>query len=251
MSIPKVHKLFQKTLFGVFSLFGIIGLSTSALCVYTVDTHLSEEYENNSRDFAKTIADSSVDILLNRDLATLQSLIDQFVEIDGIDYIYIRDETGTFLAHTFVPGIPEVILESDPANTDAVERNLTGMGDFMEVGSPIILAEVGGTVHVGMDTGLVALKIQRAIGQQIYLISTVFIVGVFAAVWFVNLAARPLGELLGYAVALAKDGPKAPPDDKLLRRNDEAGQLARLLLHCAGFKDGEREGSVLAPGKAR
>ena len=75
----KVQKLFQKTLFGVFSLFGLIGLSTSVLNVYTVDTHLSEEYVSNSRDIAKTIADSSVDILLNRDLAALQSLIDQFV----------------------------------------------------------------------------------------------------------------------------------------------------------------------------
>ena len=61
----KVRKLFQKTLFGVFFLFGFIGLSTSILCVWTVDTHLSQEYESNSRDIAKTIADSSVDILLN------------------------------------------------------------------------------------------------------------------------------------------------------------------------------------------
>lgn len=250
MPIPKVQKLFQKTLFGVFSLFGLIGVSTSVLCVYTVDTHLSAEYESNSKDIAKTIADSSMDILLNRDLATLQSLIDQFVEIQGINYIYITDETGTFLAHTFVPGIPEEILQSDPLNTDTVQRSLPGMGDFVEVGSPI-LAGVGGAVHVGMDTGLVALKIQRAIGQQIYLISIVFVVGVFAAIWLINLAARPLGELLAYAVSLASDGEKAVPSEGLLRRNDEAGHLARLLLHCAGFTDADNERGLAAPGEAR
>ena len=172
----KVRKLFQKTLFGVFFLFGFIGLSTSILCVWTVDTHLSQEYESNSRDIAKTIADSSVDILLNRNLATLQSLIDQFVEIQGIEYIYIADETGEFLAHTFVPGIPEEILAGDTSNTGTVERSLPGMGDFVEVGSPI-LAGVAGTVHVGMDTGLIALKVQRAIGQQVYLFWVVFVVG--------------------------------------------------------------------------
>lgn len=250
MPTPKVQKLFQKTLFGVYSLFGLIGLSTAVLCVYTVDTHLSAEYESNSRDIAKTIADSSVDILLNRDLATLQSLIDQFVEIQGISYIYITDETGTFMAHTFVPGIPEVVRQGDPSNMATVERNLPGMGDFVEVGSPI-LAGVGGTVHVGMDTGLVALKIQRAIGQQIYLISIVFVVGVFAAIWFINLAARPLGELLAYAVALVRDGEKAPPADDLVRRNDEAGQLARLLLHIAGFRDANNERGLAAPGQAQ
>ncbi len=234
----KVQKLFQKTLFGVFSLFGFIGLSTSILCVYTVDTHLSEEYVANSRNIAKTIADSSVDILLNRDLAALQSLIDQFVEIQGIKYIYITDETGEFLAHTFVPGIPEEVLASDPSATDPVERSLPSMGDFVEVGSPI-LTGLGGTVHVGMDTGLIALKIQRAIGQQVYLICTVFVIGVFAALWFVNLAAKPLGDLLAYAVALARNG-EDEPDAKILDRGDEVGQLARLFLYFAQVREASR-----------
>ncbi len=233
----KVQKLFQKTKFGVFALFGIISLSTSVLCVYTVDTHLSEEYENNSENIAKTIADSSVDILLNRDLAALQSLIDQFVEIQSIRYIYITDESGEFLAHTFVPGIPEEIRRSDPFHTAAVERSLPGMGDFVEVGSPI-LAGIAGTVHVGMDTGLIALKIQRAIGQQIYLISIILVVGVLAAIWFVNLAAKPLGDLLGYAVDRAR-GEEGASDDKLLSRDDEVGHLARLFLYVS--ERGERE----------
>lgn len=226
----RIRRLFQKTLFGVFGLFGFIGVATASLAVYTVDTQLTQEYVSNSRDIAKTIADSSVDILLNRDLSALQSLIDQFVEIQGIKYIYITDESGEFLAHTFVPGIPAEIRASDPFNMETVERSLPGMGDFVEVGSPI-LAGVAGTVHVGMDTGLIALKIQRAIGQQVYLFSIILVVGVFAAIWLVNLAAKPLGALLGYAVDMARDG-KAD-DDNLLARDDEAGHLARLFLYVA------------------
>ena len=114
----KIQKLFQRTRFGIFAVFGGIVLSTSALCLYTVDTQLSAEYEINSRNIAKTVADSSVDILLNRDLATLQSLVDQFVEIQGIRYIYITSETGEYLAHTFVPGIPDEILQSDHRSTE-------------------------------------------------------------------------------------------------------------------------------------
>ena len=166
----------------------------------------------------------------------MQSLIDQFVEIQGIKYIYITDEAGEFLAHTFVPGIPAEIRASDPFNMETVERSLPGMGDFVEVGSPI-LAGVAGTVHVGMDTGLIALKIQRAIGQQVYLFSLILVAGIFAAIWLVNLAAKPLGALLGYAVDVARDeGDEAPTDDKLLGRDDEVGPLARLFLHVAGRK---------------
>ena len=215
-------------MFGIFFLFGLIGVSTSILCIYTVDIHLSKEYESNSKGIAKTIADASVDIILNRDLSALQSLIDQFVEIQGISYIYITSESSEFLAHTFVPRIPEEIRNSDSFSTAAIERSLPGMGDFVEVSSPI-LTGVAGSVHIGMDMGLIVLKIQRAIGQQVYLISIIFVVGVFAAIWFVNLAAKPIERLLAYAVGLACDD-GAATDDRLLARNDEIGERARLFL---------------------
>ena len=238
----KVRKLFRRTQFGIFLLFGSIALSTSALCVYTVDTHLSEEYESNSKAIAQVIADASVDIMLNRDLSALQSLVDQFLQIQGIKYIYITDESGEFLAHTFVPGIPAEIQAGDPLDMTPIERSLPGMGDFVEVGSPI-LAGVAGAVHVGMDTSLVALKIQRAIGQQAYLISSIFVLGVFATVWFVNLAAKPLGQLLAYAVHLASGigrGEEPEPGTEfgeLLERDDESGQLARLFQYFSSTAD--------------
>ena len=241
----KIHRLFQKTRFGIFAVFGLIVLSTSVLCIYTVDTELSAEYETNTRNIAKTVADSSVGILLNRDLASLQSLVDQFLEIQGIRYIYITSESGEFLAHTFVPGIPEEILQGEHASTEPVERNLPGMGDFIEVGSPI-LAGVAGTVHVGMDLDVVALKIQRAIGQQVYLICVILVLGVLASIWFVNLAAKPLGELLAYAVELARDGEREDLAERdILGRDDEVGHLARLFLHVArqGDERGPRTGA--------
>ena len=87
----KIQKLFQKTRFGIFALFGLIVLSTSILCIYTVDTQLSAEYETNTRNIAKTIADASVDILLNRNLATLQSMIDH-VRGDSGDSLHLHHE---------------------------------------------------------------------------------------------------------------------------------------------------------------
>lgn len=254
MSMPKLFsmpRLFRKTLFGVFFLFGVIGVSTSLLSIYAVDTHLSKEYEANSKGIAKTIADASVNILLNSNLTALQSLIDQFIEIQGVSYIYITSETGEILAHTFVPGIPEEIKAGDVNSTTTVERSLPGMGDFIEVGSPI-LAGVAGTVRIGMDTGLIALKIQRAIGQQIYLICIIFVVGVFAAIWFVNYAAKPVDGLLNFAVGLAReqssDGAKS---QELLARNDEAGDLARLFLHFSRPTDGHGTGPQSGPDRSK
>jgi sensor histidine kinase regulating citrate/malate metabolism len=232
----KVAKLFQKTMFGIFLLFGMIALSTSALCIYTVDKQLSEEYEANSRAIAQTIANSSMDIILNRDMSTLQSLIDQFKEIQGIKYIYIVDEEGEILAHTFVPGIPKEILASDRLSLETVQRQLPGFGEFIEVSSPI-LDGIAGAVYVGMDKGLIILKIQTAIGRQIYLISIIFILSIVGSFLLVNLAAKPLGRLGGYAMHLAAPGAptalKAEEIQALLERDDEVGQLARLFLYVS------------------
>ena len=235
-----IQKLFRKPLFGIFLLFGFIAVSTSWVCIATVDSQLSEEYVSNSRGIAQTIADASVDIILNRDLSALQSLIDQFVEIQGISYIYIVNEADEFLAHTFVPGIPEEILASDPSNTETVDRQLFGADSYVEVGSSI-LAGVAGTVHIGMDKSVVTLKIQQAVGRQMYLISSIFVVGIIAAIMLMNLAAKPVEGLLDYAVQLAREqkGEQAA-HNALLERDDEAGQLARLFLYFAKVVDPER-----------
>jgi len=235
-----VRKLFRKTRFGFFSLFGLVVLAISFLSIRAVSRELRDEYISNSRSIAKNIADSSVDILLNRNLATLQSLIDQFVEIQSIRYIYITSDTGEFLAHTFIPGIPDQILASDPSATEPVERSIMGMGDFVEVGSPI-LSGVAGTVHVGMDLEQLGLKIQRAVGQQLYLLCIILVVGVLASIWLVNLASKPLTDLLTYVVQLARArAGDESPDDAILVRDDEVGDMARLIQYVAtGPEDSE------------
>lgn len=235
----KVAKLLQRTMFSIFMLFGLVALSTTALCVYTVDKQLSSQYEANSTAIAQTIANSSTDIMLNRDMSTLQSLIDQFKEIQGVKYLYITNEDGEIIAHTFVPGIPKEIAAAKKQTSGAVDRRLPGFGEFIEVSSPI-LDGIAGAAHVGMDKGLIALKIQTAIGQQIYLISIIFIIGIVGSFVLLNLVARPLHRLTGYATHLA--APAAPNTltpteiDTLLRRTDEVGQLARLVLHLSNQK---------------
>ena len=238
----RITKLFQKTVFGIIGLFALIGISTSILSIQAVDNHLFNEYVTASKSIARTIADSSVDIMLNRDLSSLQSLIDQFVEIQNISYIYITNEDGEFLAHTFVPGLPQAILESDVNQTETVKRSIQGQGDFVEVASPI-LTGVAGVVHIGSDLNLVSLKIQAAIGSQIYLISIVFFVGIFAAIWFVHFAAGPITNLRKFAVDLARDEKDENTDgNKLLERKDEVGDLARLLQYFSTVKDPKKLG---------
>jgi hypothetical protein len=236
----KTVKLFRGSLFGIYLLFGLIAVSTSALCIYTVNKQLSREYAVNSVAISHAIAHASEAVLQTRDVSSLQALLDQNHEIQGISYLYVTDEHGDFIAHTFVPEVPAEIFAEHGKRLDAVERNLNGIGEVIEVGSPI-LEGLAGSVHVGMDESMVALKIRSAVGKQVYLISILFILSIAVSFWLMNRAAAPLHRLADYARQVAGLQPKALTEEEvaaLLGRNDEAGELARLYRHLANSQSG-------------
>src|SRR5215813_2853314 len=53
----RIARFYQKTLFGVFAMIGLIVALTSALYVNTVDRQLTGDFLNNSRTIARSIAD--------------------------------------------------------------------------------------------------------------------------------------------------------------------------------------------------
>lgn len=243
----KITRLFQWTIFGVIGLFGVIGFTNAVVTITAIDQDLTRETRENSQSIAKAIADSNVDILLNNDLSTLQSRIDQMLSLLGLNgYIYITDEHNEIIAHTFVPHIPEQISDSNEV-TSIIERTLKGKGDFIEVSHPI-LAGVGGNVHIGVDQSNVSLMIQKAMGNQIWPMAMIFIVAIVLGIFLVNLASRPIQQLLHYAVALAKkEKVDEPQNEKLLERKDEAGDLARLYQYFALVADPNRSGIDTKP----
>ena len=92
----RIARLYQKTMFGVFAIIGLIVALTSALYVYTVDRQLTGDFLKNSRAIARSIANSNVDLIVHRNYSALQSIIDQFVEISSISYVFVVDEKGPF-----------------------------------------------------------------------------------------------------------------------------------------------------------
>jgi len=185
----RIARFYQKTLFGVFAMIGLIVAFTSALYVYTVDRQLTGDFLKNSRAIARSIADSNVDLIVHRNYSALQSIIDQFVEISSISYVFVVDEKGVIIAHTFVPGVPDEILADYKDGKDVYDRTLAGLGNFSEVTAGI-LAGKAGHVHVGMDNDYIALQVQTAIGKEVYLLSIILIVSVLASYGLMYLVCR-------------------------------------------------------------
>jgi len=234
----RIARFYQKALFGMFALMGLIVASTSALFVYTVDRQLTDDFLKNSRTIARSIADSNIDVIVNHNYSALESIIDQFVEISGISYVFVVDEKGGIVAHTFVPGVPAEIAADYKDAKDAYDRALKGLGNFSEVTADIIAGEAG-HVHVGMDKGYIALQIQTAIGKEVNLLSIIFVVSVLVCYGLMYQVSRPLDHLRSYALhSLSRGKQVSLPDPsqvkRLLERTDEVGELGRITRWASG-----------------
>ncbi len=206
----RIAHFYQKTLFGMFALMGLIVASTSALYVYTIDRQLNDELQKNSRAIARSVADSNIDLIVDRNYSALQSVIDQYVEIPGISYVYVVDDHGDIIAHTFVPGVPDAITADYRGGRAVYDRVLPGMGRFTEVTAGI-LAGVAGSVHVGVDKGYIALQVQTAIGKQVYLLTIVFVVSILVSFGLMYQVSRPLHDLRNHAWHAFSEGDRGEP----------------------------------------
>ena len=144
----KSSVLFLKTLAGILFLFGIVILVTSIFFGLTINELATREYKSKGSSIASSIASSSVETLLNQNAETLQSIIDQFLEIEGVSYVYILDDQNEIVAHTFAPYIPvqivqlyeqkedETIIQREKVKIEDI--HIAEMGDIMDISSPIL-----------------------------------------------------------------------------------------------------------------
>ena len=236
-------RLFTKTLILIVILFAVIATAISILSARNLDSSLTAEYESKGQAIAQGIADSSTEILLNRNLATVQAIIDQFIEISGVAYVFVSDAEGEIVAHTFAPAIPAelrtlvtpyerhgVIAELITSQVEIEEQ-----GNYIHVAAPI-LAGVAGFVHVGMDLGYIEQQIWSVVIKQQLLMLAIFILVVGIAYFSVNRIVRPITELASYTQSIAAHdfevGLDIPGEIQRLQdtHKDEIGELAESFI---------------------
>lgn len=236
--------LFTKTLVLVVALFGIIATATSILSGWNLYRNLTQEYQSKGVAIAKSIADSSVEMMLNADVSMIQSVVDQFTEIEGVSYVIVFDGHGAAISHTFVPAVPDHVKElqrrtrTHAVSAAAAINNLSveGTDDFLDVALPI-LAGVAGYVHVGMDKSLIRARIWSAVATQQGLMFAIFLASVLLAYILVNRISRPLKQLALHAGKLATQDfskPETDPSDIAhlpANSHDEVGELAKSFIN--------------------
>jgi len=182
-------KFSYKILISILLLLGTIVLSTSLFLGYQNYTQLAEEFKSKGKAIAKSISDASTEILLTRDVATVQAIIDQFLEIKGVSYVFVQNAEGEIISHTFVPSVPAVFLKDTVIPTsDAIivnELSIMGLGSVIDIASPILAGQVG-LVHVGMDKDLIISAARTTIIKGQLVILSLFILSLAIAYFLIK-----------------------------------------------------------------
>lgn len=226
----RMSKLLQKTLIGIVFLFAVIFLTISIFSGWHLYNNLTEEYKSKATAIASSIASSSVETILNLDSATVQALIDQYLDIEGVSYVFVTDVNGEIISHTFVPSIPPEIIEISKVHKEGIrDVKIKGFGDFLNIVAPITEGAIG-FVHVGMDKNSINKKMWSVLSKQLGLILIIFLLSVALAYFMVNRISQPLNLLTEYAKKLLKHDFSARVE---IKSQDEIGLLANTMQTMA------------------
>jgi len=204
MAEVKGMSLFKKTGLLAFCLFGIISTLASALTAWTLYERMTQEYISKGSAIATSIAGASQEILLVRDAATVQSMIDQYLEIEGVSYVFVVDGDRLLVSHTFVPEMPRQLRGLEGAKHEQVvtELDLPDTGSVIDICVPILVG-VAGYVHVGMDKELIMGYFWEVVIEMQALLFSIFWVCVGILYLVTRRISRPLHHLTEYARKLA------------------------------------------------
>ena len=247
--------LLPKIILFLFAALVPLAAITWYVSVQTLRQKMTEEFTSKGMAIAKSLASSSVDLLLTRDASTVQSAIDQFAAISGVQYVVVYDAGRHLVAHTFAPLVPAGLAEKNVVPGDVVQQvkdvqytdPVTGTeSHIIDIGVPVLAGQLG-TVRVGMDRAIIEAAAAGAGKRLLFIFAGAAVVAVLAGVVFARRISKPIGEVVRIAERVGQgDLSKLVP----VTSRDEIGQLAhtfndtvvrlRSLVQTEAERDDER-----------
>jgi signal transduction histidine kinase len=225
----------------------ILGMGITLVVRQTLQRAMLHELELRAISVTHDLANRSTDLILINNLYALHQLIHatQANHAD-IRYIFIVDEEGYVLAHTFGDGFPAGLTQANSINSvdNYTSRILdTTEGPVLDVAVPVFEGRAG-IARIGFSDLLVRRTVSGVTSQILLATLLVSTAGVMAAIGMTWLLTRPILQLAEAARAVGHGDLK----QRVPRwADDELGELAEAFnimvsdLEKAAVERNERE----------
>lgn len=155
-------------------------LTGSYLAIRDIQTNiLEQEFNEDGRLLANYIASETTSHLLINDLISIKSAFNDLKRSDPyIEYIYLTDNQGIVLVHTFEGGFPKALTnfsKSLPGDVSKEQIIETDKGTIYEFGAPLF--KNIGYVHVGLNKNWVTSQIRDANNKMLFFLVLAMVSG--------------------------------------------------------------------------
>ncbi|WP_051617159.1 hybrid sensor histidine kinase/response regulator [Desulfonatronovibrio hydrogenovorans] len=222
-------KLFRKTLIAVLGIFIVIVGASSFFSMKVMRQQMIEEYLNKAQSIVSSISMSVPDVFLEKNAATIQSIIDQYMLVEGVGYVLVHDQENNIIAHTFSPQIPpEIEFHKVHGYFEHHLDHQWIMIDgetYLDVYGAVLMGK-GGFIHIGMKMAQINQKIASTLLKIQAFNLGIFILCILAVYQFIKRISQPLVQLTGYAHRLRN---RDLDFEIRIKSKDEVGELAATM----------------------
>ncbi len=218
----------MKSLLGKLALLQIAAaLLVSSLLYEVVDRELTKQLTSQFVDHglvvAAQLAKSVQPAIIAHDQVSVQSELDEVVNIPDVEWAYASTPGGKVLAHTFVPTLPSwaVRLAAEP-RSETKHFSVPELGPSVLVFSHPVLKGIVGTVYIGFSRGTLIHAVHRTEAVVLGGILSVMLLVTVILGLFLKRIVQPLKALTAAAVAFRSDSTRDIP---LPVAGDEIGVL--------------------------
>lgn len=211
----------------------MIMLSSIAIIIFiktTLYQKLFVKLQKRGISIARQIRERSVNYILTERFYELEMMIKDFKTTEeDVEYIFILNEHGEVLGHTFAKGFPmgmksvNMLSAGQTHSVDSVKiEEKDTEKDILDIAVPILGGEAG-VVHLGISRDPITKDVNDIVMFLIWMITGIMIAGIIAAIVLSKAISKPVSELIK-AVKVVGSGNLNYSVN--LSTNDEIAQLS-------------------------
>lgn len=208
---------------------GIILLSAIAMMFFletTLYQQLFIKLQKRGFIIARQIANNSITPILTEKFYELEMMAaDVRSSEENIEYIFILNNHGEVLAHTFDGGLPSDLKKVNmigDGQAYGIQAIKAGEKKILDIAIPVLKGEIG-VVHLGILQDSIDSDINEIIMWVVWIILAVMAAGITASIFLSKKITKPVSELTN-AVKIAGSGDLGHTVN--VSTHDEIGQLA-------------------------
>ncbi len=191
---------------------------------------LRDQLAKRALAIANNLSDAAAGQIIGRDFLAVGALATKYALLDGVAYVFIEDNHGKVIAHSFSV-FPEELREEHPVGGErsAYQRKLSFQRKTVyETGFPIHDGQVG-RVHVGFWEDSLENEIRNGLVRLIGIFAILPVAGTLLSFIVAHWIVRPIVDLTQVADKVTKGDLELSVSMKCVGLHDEIGDLARSL----------------------